>query len=84
MKGLGVQQLTALIELKKSGIVPARDIVMLSTADEESSGEHGIQWMIANHPEDIDAGTCWTKAAWARAMCWPPTSWCSEFRWGTS
>lgn len=54
MKGLAVQQLTALIELKKSGITPSRDIVMLSTADEESSGERGIQWMIAHHPEDID------------------------------
>jgi acetylornithine deacetylase/succinyl-diaminopimelate desuccinylase-like protein len=55
MKGIGVQQLTALIELKKSGVQPSRDIVMLSTADEESSGERGIQWMIANHPADIDA-----------------------------
>jgi acetylornithine deacetylase/succinyl-diaminopimelate desuccinylase-like protein len=54
MKGIGVQQLTALIELKKSGITPSRDIVLLSTADEESSGEHGIQWMLANHPADID------------------------------
>jgi acetylornithine deacetylase/succinyl-diaminopimelate desuccinylase-like protein len=55
MKGIGVQQLIALIELKKSGVQPSRDIVMLSTADEESSGERGIQWMIANHPADIDA-----------------------------
>jgi len=54
MKGLAVQQLTALIELKKSGVQPSRDIVLLSTADEESSGERGIQWMIANHPSDID------------------------------
>ena len=54
MKGIGVEQLTALIELKKSGMVPARDIVMLSTADEESSGVRGIQWMLANHPEEID------------------------------
>lgn len=55
MKGLGVQQITALIELYKSGVQPARDIVLLSTADEESSGIHGIQWMIANHRADIDA-----------------------------
>jgi acetylornithine deacetylase/succinyl-diaminopimelate desuccinylase-like protein len=54
MKGIAVQQLTALIELKKSGVQPSRDIVLLSTADEESSGERGIQWMIANHPSDID------------------------------
>lgn len=54
MKGIAVQQMTALIELKKAGVEPSRDIVMLSTADEESSGERGMQWMIANHPADID------------------------------
>jgi acetylornithine deacetylase/succinyl-diaminopimelate desuccinylase-like protein len=54
MKGIGVEQLMALIELHKAGIVPARDIVMLSTADEESNGERGIQWMLANHPDEID------------------------------
>jgi acetylornithine deacetylase/succinyl-diaminopimelate desuccinylase-like protein len=54
MKGIGVQQLTALIALHNAGATPSRDIVMLSTADEETSGEHGIQWMIANHYPDID------------------------------
>jgi len=49
MKGIGVQQLTAIIELHKSGFTPPRDIVMISTADEESSGVNGIQWLIANH-----------------------------------
>jgi acetylornithine deacetylase/succinyl-diaminopimelate desuccinylase-like protein len=55
MKGVGVQQLTALVTMKSTGIVPARDIVMLSTADEESSGERGIQWMLKNHLDDIDS-----------------------------
>ena len=55
MKGIGIQHLTALIELKRSGTVPSRDIVMLTTADEESGGEAGIQWMIAHHLADIDA-----------------------------
>jgi acetylornithine deacetylase/succinyl-diaminopimelate desuccinylase-like protein len=54
MKGVGVQQLTALVTMKSMAIVPARDIVMLSTADEESTGERGIQWMLKNHPQDID------------------------------
>ncbi len=54
MKGIGVQQLTALIQLHKTGIVPARDIVMLTTADEETNGVHGIKWMLENHPGDID------------------------------
>jgi acetylornithine deacetylase/succinyl-diaminopimelate desuccinylase-like protein len=55
MKGIGVQQLTALITLHNAGIVPSRDIVMLSTADEETDGTHGIKWMIANHLADIDS-----------------------------
>ncbi len=54
MKGIGVQQLTALIELKKAGITPARDIVMLVTADEETNGVRGIRWMLENHPAEID------------------------------
>ena len=54
MKGIGVQQLTALIEMKKAGIVPSRDIVMLITTDEESSGVDGIQWMIDKHLAEFD------------------------------
>ncbi len=54
MKGIGVQQLTALITLKDAGITPARDVVMLSTSDEETSGEYGIRWMLAHHLDDID------------------------------
>jgi acetylornithine deacetylase/succinyl-diaminopimelate desuccinylase-like protein len=54
MKGLAVEQMTALIELKRAGIVPPRDIVMLSTADEEAGGGLGIRWMLKNHPEEVD------------------------------
>lgn len=55
MKGIGVQQLLALIALHNSGIMPSRDIVMLSTADEEMGGQYGIQWMIANHFGEIES-----------------------------
>ena len=55
MKGIGVQQLTALLALHAAGLAPTRDIVMLSTCDEESGGERGIQWMIANHYGDIES-----------------------------
>jgi acetylornithine deacetylase/succinyl-diaminopimelate desuccinylase-like protein len=54
MKGLAVEQMTALITLKRAGIVPPRDIVMLSTADEEAGGTFGIRWMIKNHPDEVD------------------------------
>src|SRR5260370_275698 len=55
MKGNGVEHLMALIALQNAGGVPPRDIVMISTADEETGGERGIQWMIANTFEEIDA-----------------------------
>ena len=55
MKGIGIQQLTAMLALHAAGISPARDIVMLSTCDEESGGERGIQWMISNHYGEIDS-----------------------------
>jgi acetylornithine deacetylase/succinyl-diaminopimelate desuccinylase-like protein len=55
MKSIAIQQIVALVTLKKAGITPARDIVMLSTADEENNGTYGIRWMIDNHFSDIDA-----------------------------
>ena len=55
MKGIGIQQILAFVTLKRAGITPARDIVLLCTADEETSGTYGIQWMIRNHFSDIDA-----------------------------
>lgn len=55
MKGIGTMQISALIALKNSGFVPARDIVMLSSSDEETNGVYGIRWMLANHFDEIDA-----------------------------
>ena len=55
MKGIGVQQLTALLALHAAGVTPARDIIMLSNCDEESGGERGMQWMIANHWQEIES-----------------------------
>jgi len=55
MKGIGVEQMVALIAMKQAGIVPTRDIVMFSSADEETSGIFGIRWMMANHYDEIDA-----------------------------
>jgi acetylornithine deacetylase/succinyl-diaminopimelate desuccinylase-like protein len=55
MKGIGVQQLFSLIAMKQTGTVPERDIVMLCTADEETGGALGVQWMLQNHPQEIDA-----------------------------
>ena len=55
MKGIGTQHMFALMAMKRAGLVPPRDIVMLSTADEETNGTLGIRWMIEQHWADIDA-----------------------------
>src|SRR5258708_341012 len=55
MKGIGIEQMMALAALKRAGITPARDIVMLSTADEENNGTYGIRWMVDHHFSEIDA-----------------------------
>ena len=55
MKGIGIQHLVALVALKQTGITPSRDVVMVTTADEETNGVWGIQWLIRNHWAEIDA-----------------------------
>jgi acetylornithine deacetylase/succinyl-diaminopimelate desuccinylase-like protein len=54
MKSNGILQLVAMAALRQAGIVPARDILFLATADEEASGIYGARWMIENHFEEID------------------------------
>ncbi|HZT33982.1 MAG TPA: M20/M25/M40 family metallo-hydrolase [Bryobacteraceae bacterium] len=55
MKGIATQQMMALVALKDTGTLPPRDIVMLTTADEETNGTRGIRWMIEHHFDDINA-----------------------------
>jgi acetylornithine deacetylase/succinyl-diaminopimelate desuccinylase-like protein len=54
MKSTGVIQLETLLLLKQLGIVPPRDIVFLSTCDEESGGVSGAAWMIQNHWDELN------------------------------
>lgn len=53
MKGTGVMHLMALLLLKQTGKAPARDAIMLSTADEELGGDYGIRAMIRDHWKEI-------------------------------
>ncbi len=42
------------VRYKKEGFVPDRDLIIVLTADEETSGE-SIRWLVAEHRELIDA-----------------------------
>src|SRR4051794_40324674 len=43
--------------LKRSGIVPPRDLVFAFVADEEAGGKYGCQWLVENRPELFDGVT---------------------------
>lgn len=55
MKGIAVMHMMAMITLKKMGITPEREIIMLASCDEETGGEKGVKWMLEKHAADIDA-----------------------------
>ena len=43
------------IRMKEEGFVPDRDLILALTADEEGGDHNGVQWLIANQRELIDA-----------------------------
>jgi acetylornithine deacetylase/succinyl-diaminopimelate desuccinylase-like protein len=46
---------STLIRMKKEGYVPSRDIILAMTADEEGGTSNGVDWLIKNHRDLIDA-----------------------------
>ena len=49
---------SSFIRLKHEGWVPSRDLILALTADEEGGESNGIQWLLKNHRELIDAEYC--------------------------
>jgi acetylornithine deacetylase/succinyl-diaminopimelate desuccinylase-like protein len=41
--------------MKQVGFVPDRDIIIALTADEEGGVANGVDWLLKNHPEKMDA-----------------------------
>jgi acetylornithine deacetylase/succinyl-diaminopimelate desuccinylase-like protein len=57
MKGQDAAVLAALLQLKKEGFVPERDIIVAFTAGEESGDErNGVDWLLKEHRDLLDAG----------------------------
>src|SRR5438105_14078500 len=46
---------TTLLRMKHEGFRPSRDIILALTADEEGGCCNGVDWLIRNHRELIDA-----------------------------
>jgi acetylornithine deacetylase/succinyl-diaminopimelate desuccinylase-like protein len=55
MKSGDAIMVTTLLRMKKEGYVPNREIILALTADEEGGKSNGVDWLIKNHRELIDA-----------------------------
>ena len=56
MKGEDANVAAALLRLKREGYVPARNIIVAFTADEETGGAQAVGWLLQAHRDLIDAG----------------------------
>ncbi len=45
-----------LLRMKQEGYVPDRDIIIALTSDEESGAFNGVDWLVTNHRNLVDAG----------------------------
>ncbi len=55
MKDGDATLVTTLIRLKQEGYKPDRDLIVALTADEEGGKSNGVDWLVKNHRDLIDA-----------------------------
>jgi acetylornithine deacetylase/succinyl-diaminopimelate desuccinylase-like protein len=55
MKEADAIAVTDFIRMRKEGFVPNRDIILALTADEEGGQSNGVDWLLKNHRDLIDA-----------------------------
>ena len=55
MKGQGILELLAFLEVKRKGHTPCRDIIFLAVADEEAGGKNGAAYLLKNHADEFQA-----------------------------
>lgn len=54
-KSMAARFVATLIRLKEEGFKPDRDLVLALTADEEGGTSNGVEWLLKNHRDLIDA-----------------------------
>jgi len=54
-KAMAAQFVANLIRLKEERFVPDRDLILALTADEEGGNFNGVDWLVKNHKDLIDA-----------------------------
>jgi acetylornithine deacetylase/succinyl-diaminopimelate desuccinylase-like protein len=55
MKESDAVLVTTFIRFKKSGFKPDRDLILALTADEEGGKSNGVDWLLKNHRDMVDA-----------------------------
>jgi acetylornithine deacetylase/succinyl-diaminopimelate desuccinylase-like protein len=55
MKGADAIMVADFIRLKQEGFVPTRDIILALTADEENGSSNGVDWLVREHRDLVDA-----------------------------
>ena len=55
MKAGDALLVASFIRLKKEGYLPDRDLILALTADEEGGSANGVDWLLKNHRDWIDA-----------------------------
>nr|WP_218892213.1 M20/M25/M40 family metallo-hydrolase [Granulicella arctica] len=55
MKDSDATMVESFIRLRREGFVPNRDIILALTADEEGGKSNGVDWLLKNHRDLIDA-----------------------------
>jgi len=55
MKDADAAVVTSFIRMKREGFVPDRDIILALTADEEGGKSNGVDWLLTNHRDLVDA-----------------------------
>ncbi len=58
MKGDDATLIAAFLRLKREGFTPPRDLILALTADEENGPANGIQFLVKEHRDLIDAAFC--------------------------
>jgi acetylornithine deacetylase/succinyl-diaminopimelate desuccinylase-like protein len=58
MKGDDAVLVTMFLRLKQEGFQPVRDMILALTCDEEGGTANGIDWLVTNHRDLIDAELC--------------------------
>ena len=64
MKGMGILELIAVLNLKRRGVKLRRPVRFFAVADEEAGSTYGAEFLAEHHPEALDAEFVINEGGW--------------------